>query len=194
VSETGPGPDTAASDAAMTALVKEAGSKSGLLWVRPAPDRAWPAWHVWLDGAAYVVSGPGEQQLPDLAGDVELVLRSKDTWARLVTVRAHATTVEPTAPDWAEVAAALKGKRLNAPDPDQLLDRWAAANTITRLDLGRALESPGSYDESSGAAAPAPTEATTVSWAPWHLRGRKNTRRNARKQRRQADRDSAERS
>ena len=43
------------------------------------------------------------------------------------------------------------------------------------------VESPGSYDESSGAAAPPPTEATTATWAPWHLRGRRRTRRNARK-------------
>jgi hypothetical protein len=176
-----------------TALVAEAAAKSELLWVRPSPgsarppgpagpaERAWPAWHIWTGGAAYVVSGPGEQQLPPLAGEVEVILRSKDTWARLVTVRAVAATVGPLDPDWAEIAAALKAKRLNAPDPDVLLARWAAANTITRLTLGAVVEGPGSYDESSGATAPVPTEATTASWAPWHLRGRKNTRRDRRK-------------
>jgi hypothetical protein len=182
VSETGPGPDTAAPDAAMTALVKEAGSKSGLLWVRPAPDRAWPAWHVWLDGAAYVVSGPGEQELPPLDGPVDLVLRSKDTWARLLTLRATATTVTPEDADWDDVTAALKAARLNAPDPEHLVERWARSNTVTRLaPTGGVLEAPERYDESSGAAAPPPTPATTSGWAPWHLRGRRRTRRQARK-------------
>jgi hypothetical protein len=166
------------------ALVAEAAAKSDLLWVRPGVSdptgptnragRAWPAWHVWHEGAAYVVSGPGEQQLPALAGEVEVVLRSKDTWARLVTVRGTATTVLPEDADWAEVASALKAKRLNAPDPDRLLERWAAANTITRLALaGGLVERPGQYDEHSGAAPPPPTDATTVHWAPWHLRGRR---------------------
>jgi hypothetical protein len=166
----------------MTALVNEAGSKSSLLWVRPAPGRAWPAWYVWRDGSAYVVSGPGEQQLPPLAGPVDLILRSKDTWARLLTLRAEATTIAPDDPAWAELAGALKTERLNAPDPNHLLDRWAAANTITRITpVGGVLESPGGYDEGSGAAPPAPTEATTVSWAPWHVGGRRSTRRNARR-------------
>jgi hypothetical protein len=185
VSETGPatGEVPAGADyAGMTALVGEAASKSSLLWVRPTPERAWPAWYIWRDPSAYVVSGPGEQQLPPLAGPVDLILRSKDTWARLLTLRASATTVAPDDPDWPEIAAALKLDRLNAPDPDGLLARWAATNTITRLTpQGGVVERPGSYDESSGAAAPPPTEATTASWAPWHLRGRRRTRRNARK-------------
>ena len=160
----------------MTALVAEAASKSSLLWVRPTPERAWPAWYVWREPSAYVVSGPGEQQLPALAGDVDLILRSKDTWARLLTLRAVATTVAPDDPDWPEIATALKAERLNAPDPDGLLDRWAAAATITRITpTGGVVESPGSYDDSSGAAAPPPSEATTTRWAPWHVGGRRTT-------------------
>jgi hypothetical protein len=168
------------------ALVAEAATKSDLLWVRPnSGERAWPAWHVWHDGAAYVVSGPGEQDLPALVGDVEVILRSRDTYARLVTVRGTATTVPPEDPGWAGAATALKAKRLNAPDPEQMLDRWAANNTVTRLSLdGGLVEGPGRYDGGSHAAPPPPTEATTVHWAPWHLRGRRSTRRAARKARR----------
>jgi hypothetical protein len=172
----------AGGDLALSALVAEAAAKSSLLWVAPTPERAWPAWHIWLDGAAYVVSGPGEQELPPLAGEVEVTLRSKDTWARVLRVTATATTVDPAAPEWRDVALALKGSRLNAPDPDGLLDRWAAGNTITRLSLrGAVNESPGHYDESSGAAAPPPSEAATRDWAPWHVGGRRKTRRNARR-------------
>jgi hypothetical protein len=185
VSEAGPTPDVApdpAPDGDLSALVAEAGAKSDLLWVRVPGGRAWPAWHIWREGSAYVVSGPAEQPLPPLVGDVEVILRSKDTWARLLTLRAVALTLTPDDEDWPEIAAALKASRLNAPDPDHLLDRWAAANTVTRLTPGGvALESPGSYDDSSGAAPPAPTEATTTRWAPWHLRGRRNTRRNNRR-------------
>ena len=47
-----------------SALLNEAMAKSGLLWIEVADDRTWPAWHVWDDGAALVVSGPGEQPLP----------------------------------------------------------------------------------------------------------------------------------
>lgn len=192
MSETGPGSPGRPDDAVMTALVNEAGAKSSLLWVRPAPGRAWPAWYVWLDGSAYVVSGPGEQQLPPLSGEVDVVLRSKDTWARLLTLRAIAAPVTPDDPQWTEVTTALKAARLNAPDPDRLVDRWAEAGAVTRLTpTGGVVEQPGGYDESSGAAAPPPTDATTSGWAPWHLRGRRTTRRNARRAaRREADRNS----
>lgn len=182
MSETGPGAQGVADDAAMTALVTEAAAKSSLLWVRPAPGRAWAAWYVWLDGAAYLVSGPGEQQLPPLTGAVDVILRSRDTWARLLTLRATATAVTPDDPAWPAVTTALKAQRLNAPDPDRLIQRWAESNAITRLTpTGGVVEQPGQYDDSSGAAAPPPTEATTSGWAPWHVRGRRNTRRNARR-------------
>ncbi|NUR81549.1 MAG: hypothetical protein HOQ21_14025, partial [Dermatophilaceae bacterium] len=35
-----------------SALLNEAMSKSGLLWIEVSDDRTWPAWHVWDDGAA----------------------------------------------------------------------------------------------------------------------------------------------
>ena len=76
------------SAAAVAALLGEAMTKSGLLWIDVAGDRAWPAWHVWDDGAAYVVSGPGEQPLPWLPEEVRIILRSKDTGGRLLTLRA----------------------------------------------------------------------------------------------------------
>ena len=78
------------------ALLAEAATKSGLLWVDVPGDRAWPAWHVWVDGAAYVVSGPGEQALPELPESVVLVLRSKDTGGRLLTgCRPRASRSDP---------------------------------------------------------------------------------------------------
>ena len=48
----------------VTALFAEAATKSGLMWVQPPGDRAWPFWHAWAGDTVYAVSGPGEQTLP----------------------------------------------------------------------------------------------------------------------------------
>ena len=102
----------------LSALLSEAGKKSGLLWIDVPGDRAWPAWHAWLDGTAYVVTGPGEQTLPTLPADVALTFRSKDSGGLLVTVPAHATMVTTDDPRWDDATTALKASRLNAPAGD----------------------------------------------------------------------------
>lgn len=161
----------------ISALVAEAANKSGLLWIDIPGDRAWPAWHVWVEGTAYVLSGPGEQTLPSLPEQVTVILRSKDTGGRLVSVRAHTSTLTPDDERWEAVTAALKTSRLNSPAGDTVA-RWAAEATVTALvPDGDPVEAPGSYDSGSHAAAPAPTPATTRTWHPWHLKGRPRRRR-----------------
>lgn len=161
------------------ALVAEAMAKSGLLWVDVPGDRAWPAWHVWVAGTAYVVNGPGEQTLPWLPERVELVLRSKDTGGRLLRVGARAEVVTPEDPRWEPATAALKAARLNA--VGDVVARWAAEATVTALiPEGGLLEGPGNYPDSSGAAPPPPATATTRTWSPWHWRGRPQVRRRRR--------------
>lgn len=114
-------PQSATAAASATALLGEAMAKSGLLWIEVADDRTWPAWHVWDDGAALVVSGPGEQPLPWLPKEVRVILRSKDTGGRLLTVRAHVHVLEPGTPEWQRAAepaprvAAQLGRRLADP-------------------------------------------------------------------------------
>ena len=165
----------------LNALLSEAGKKSGLLWIDIPGDRAWPAWHVWLDGAAYVLTGPGEQSLPVLPADVAVTFRSKSTGGRLVTVPAQAAVVTPSDSRWEEVSVALKGSRLNAPAGDTIA-RWATEATIYALTPhGDALQGPGSYSQESGAAQPAATPATTRTWHPWHLNGRPKWRRGTRR-------------
>jgi hypothetical protein len=155
----------------VVALLGEAMTKSGLLWIDVAGDRAWPAWHVWDDGAAYVVSGPGEQPLPWLPEEVRLILRSKDTGGRLLTLRAHTHVLEPGTPEWVTAAELLRASRLNAVDDS--LTRWADACTLTALvPFDAPLEAPGAYAADDARAAPARTAATTTSWRPWHWRGR----------------------
>jgi hypothetical protein len=164
----------------LSVLLSEAGKKSGLLWIDIPGDRAWPAWHVWLDGTGYVVTGPGEQHLPWLPTDVAVTFRSKDKGGRLVSVAAHATVVKPDDEAWEAATAALKASRLNSPAGDTVA-RWAAEATVYALTpYGDALQSPGSYSQESGAATPAPTGATTLRWHPWHIKGRPKWRRGTR--------------
>jgi hypothetical protein len=164
----------------LNALLAEAGKKSGMLWIDIPGDRARPAWHVWLDGTAYVVTGPGEQSLPVLPMDLAVTFRGKASGGRLVTVRARAAAVTPEDERWEAATTALKASRLNAPAGD-IIARWASEATVYALTPhGDALQGPGSYSQLSGAAPPAPTPATTRTWYPWHLKGRPKWRRGTR--------------
>jgi hypothetical protein len=165
----------------LAALINEAMNKSDLMWIDVTDDRVWPAWHVWDDGTAYVVSGPGEQPLPWLPKEVRLILRSKDTGGRLLTIRAKTEIIYPGMPEWDHAAALLKAERLNAPDDS--VTRWAEHGTITALvPFGAPLESPGDYSAADLRAVPARTTATTTAWRPWHWGGRKGRKdRNGRR-------------
>ncbi|MBB5627536.1 hypothetical protein BJ981_003235 [Sphaerisporangium krabiense] len=117
-------------------LIEEAAKKSGVLWISlPAGDRL--AWHVWHDGAVYVVTGGGEQALPGLvdAARVTVTLRSKDNGARLVAFEAAVRVVDQSSPSEGDAGAiaALAKERLNAPDAAGLTSRWAAGSSVVRL-------------------------------------------------------------
>lgn len=142
------------------ALVEEAAKKSGLIWVRgTGPDRG--LWHAWLDGAAHVLGdGPGEQPFPGLSdgGTAEVTVRSKDKGGRLVSWTASVTELAPSSQAWEAAVAELKGKRLNAPDSEQMTARWARECRLLRLEPVAVVtqEPTGSL-----AAAPLPSPATT---------------------------------
>ncbi|MET9510291.1 hypothetical protein ABZX62_17840 [Streptomyces flavidovirens] len=142
------------------ALVEEATKKSGLIWVRgTGPARS--LWHVWHDGAAYVVGdGPGEQPFPGLAdgADAEVTVRSKDKGGRLVTWAAAVTEHPPGTEAWEAAVAELKGKRLNAPDAEQMTERWARECRVLRLEPQSVTTD---LPDGSLAAKPLPTSATT---------------------------------
>ncbi|WP_406399828.1 hypothetical protein OH805_12295 [Streptomyces sp. NBC_00879] len=142
------------------ALVEEATKKSGLIWVRGGgPARA--LWHVWHEGAAHVVGdGPGEQPLPELANGAtaEVTVRSKDKGGRLIAWTATVSELEPHSEAWESAVAELKGKRLNAPDAEQMKERWARECRVLRLEPQ---DAKTDFPSGSGAAAPLPTTATT---------------------------------
>jgi hypothetical protein len=169
-------PPAAAPPVNVTALFAEAASKSAVMWVQAPGDRPWPFWHAWADGTVYAVSGPGEQPLPWLPEEADLVLRSKDTGGRLLAVRATVREIGPQDPQWGPATEALKASRLNA--TDDLEARWRTDCTVRAFrPFGAPLEAPGSYRHTSGAAPAPPTPATTTHWRPWHWRGRPRRRR-----------------
>nr|WP_245967082.1 hypothetical protein [Sphaerisporangium album] len=115
-------------------LIEEGAKKSSVLWVSlPGGDRL--AWHVWHDGAVYVVTGGGEQELPGLveASRVTVTLRSKDNGARLIAFEADVRVVDQASPSEAGAVAALAKERLNAVDSAGLTARWAARSSVVRL-------------------------------------------------------------
>lgn len=172
-------PDLAPRQVNLSALLTEAASKSGVIWVEVPAGRAHAVWHEWQDGAFHVVSGPGEQHLPWLPDEVTVALRSKDTGARLLRVHARVERLDPGTPDYDATAELLRGGRLNA--TGDVLARWAADCTIHRL---RPYGSPtDSFDAPTGdpeRSAPPGGAGTTATWRPWHLRGRPQRRRRQR--------------
>lgn len=179
--ETARGPAAAPSTepAAPPRLFAQAASTSKILWITVPDGRTWPAWHVWVEDALYVVSGPGEQHLPALAEQVEVTLRSKDTGGRLLRATARAERVTPDDERWGPATTALRAGRLNAPAGDTV-QRWSEEDTVTALVPVQVLQEPGRYDDRSGAAPPVASPATTDSWLPWHARGRPKRRRRLR--------------
>ena len=98
--------------------------KSGVLWLAGSP-----LWHVWHDGAAYVVGGGLEQPLPDCRRGVVQV-PTKDG---PVAWTADVEPVPVGSALWDEVVPLLHAKRLNAPDGDQQPARWAGESQVLRL-------------------------------------------------------------
>ncbi len=115
-------------------LVSDLAKKSGLLWIA-ARDHTYPVWHEWVDDAVCVVGGGGEQPLPEVqdADIVLLLLRSKSNRHLVATVEAAVETVRPDTPDWEPVTSALKAGRLNLPDSDGAIERWARESRVLRL-------------------------------------------------------------
>lgn len=109
-------------------LVAEATRRSGVVWVGGAL-----LWHVWHDGAMYVVGGGPEQDLPVGAGARTVVtVRSKAAQAGVVVEwAASVDAVASGTPLWDEVLPLLAAERLNAEAGRS--QRWAAECTVLRF-------------------------------------------------------------
>ena len=163
----------------LTTLVAEAMKRTALVWLTyPGTDRAWPVWHVWHEGSAYVVCGGPEQPLPgiDQVAQAVVTARAKDSRERLISWVADVAIETPGTESWQAPAELLKADRLNAPQSSELTRVWAAESTIVRLvPTGEVTEFPGAYPDESLAAAPVRSPATTSTKPPWvvHRRARR---------------------
>jgi hypothetical protein len=127
-------PATAAEETLRKALQK--GTIAWLTVPQPGGARHTQAvWFVFTDGKVYVLSGPGEQEVPHLAeaDEVEITARSKDLRSRVSNVPATARVVLPDDPLFEQVARSGLGRRLNLPDGDGALARWRATCTLVEL-------------------------------------------------------------
>ena len=150
------------------ALIEEAAKKAAVAWLSVAGGPDYLVWTVWLGGAFFVVSGPGEQAAPGLAGAerVQVTLRG-DHGGRVVTFPATVSTVDSADAAWAEFVPQLAAKRLNgAGSGEQLAQRWAGANAVSRLEPVAEVEP---RPDGSLAAPPRPTAATRLPKRPFRL-------------------------
>ena len=174
-------------DAAATdALIEDAMKKSGLVWVvavgaTTADGREQPVWHVWHDGAVYVLTGGLEQPVPggiDLLADDEssrarVTARGKGPSGRVLTVETTVEKVAAGSEEWEALVPSLVSGRLNLPDGEDAPRRWATECTLWRLrPTGTIVETAAEPDTASHAAPPPPTRARSRVPRPLHLRGR----------------------
>jgi hypothetical protein len=153
-------------------LVDEAMKKAAVAWIAADGNPPVALWCLPLDGALYVVSGPGEQTAPGLAhaGEATVSLRG-DHGGRVVTWTAVVTQVDPRSEEWATIAPQLAGKRLNATGTaDEVAARWARDCTLNRLNpVGDPVEAAGTQDGPSEAARPRETPASRRTRNPFRL-------------------------
>ncbi|WP_129840693.1 hypothetical protein [Streptomyces sp. RFCAC02] len=166
------------------ALVEEAARKSALVWVRgPADAPARALWHVWHDGAVWIVGGPDEQPLDGLGlaagARATVTCRSKDKGGRLVVWPAEVTEPEPGGDAWSAAVAELAGKRLNGRDSaDATAARWRTSCRVLRLaPAGAPEQRPGAMPDGPQAAPPRPSPALTRTPVPSGLPVRRRRRR-----------------
>ena len=171
-----PEPGQTRPDPGRLALIAEATKRAGLIWITvpdeavadgtggTVPARPRAVWHVWRD-AAYVLTGPGEQDVPGL-GDAPLVtveVASKDTGGLLVRWAARVSRVEPGSAEWSAIIGALLAGRLNEPESpgtSSPAERWARTATVYRL-------SPDENAETGTPVTPAPFDAGPAGTAPF---------------------------
>lgn len=119
-----------------SAVVDEAIKKAAIAWVAVGDGPSLGLWCMALDGSLIVVSGPGEQSAPGLAGANRAGVRLRgDNGGLIVIVDAVVERLRPGTPEWDEVAPQLANKRLNATGTaEEMVARWAGTGcAVVRL-------------------------------------------------------------
>ncbi|MGH2663711.1 MAG: hypothetical protein ACRDH8_13105 [Actinomycetota bacterium] len=131
---------------APTALPKEvedAIKKSDVLWVgeeRNGRDRAVPVWFAYNQGRIYILHTDdreaGEQQIPGLPDAVELVVVTRHKYRETRAGRFHAAVrlIEPTSPEFDQLAGMLADRRRDRHGPpEEAIKRWKSSCVIAEL-------------------------------------------------------------
>jgi hypothetical protein len=164
--------DDEAPPTASRLLVDEAMKKAAVAWVAVAAGPALALWCVPLDGALYVVSGPGEQSAPGLAGATAATVTLRgDHGGQIVTWTAEVTRVMPGSEPWAATAPLVAAKRLNAPrNATALVERWSSECALNRLaPAAGPLAAGDALPDGSLAAPPRETPAVRQTRKPFRL-------------------------
>ncbi|WP_433531169.1 hypothetical protein ACQPYA_03395 [Micromonospora sp. CA-263727] len=163
---------TEAAEPNSTPLVDEAMKKAAVAWVSVAGGRSLALWCVPLEGALFVVSGPGEQAAPGLAeaDEAQVTLRG-DHGGRIVTWPARVTRVVPGTDEWDTLAPLVGAKRLNAPGPTaDLVARWAADGcALVRLAAAAKAVQGAELPTGSLAEPPRPAPVVRATRKPFRL-------------------------
>lgn len=149
-------------------LIDEAMRKAPIAWLTVGDGPAYGVWCLGVDGALYVVSGPGEQPAPGLAEAAEALVSVRgDHGGRIATWPAAVARVWPGTDEWDTVAPQLAAKRLNASgSAEALLERWAAECAVFRLVPAA---EPLAMSDDSFAAPPLETPAARRTRKPFRL-------------------------
>jgi len=176
--------DTVMKSAGVVWLSAEPAADSG--GIRPAdpiPPTTGPVWHVWSDGACYLLTGPGEQPLPGIvAGGRCTVTARNAAGGRAITWAATVEALDPSGTQWQAVAPKLAAGRLNGGDPVVVVPTWPGRLTVLRLrPTGEQASAQTGLPDDSHAAAPLPSPATTPYRMPSRITRRWRRRRMARR-------------
>jgi hypothetical protein len=162
-------------------LVDEAMKKAAVAWLTvPDVGPAYAVWCVWIDGALYLVTGPGEQAAPGLAEAAEVCVTARgDHGGRIVTWPATVSRLTFGTDEWEAIAPQLAGKRLNSTGTtEQIVTRWGAECVVSRLaPAGAPTEAGPTLPAASLAAPPPPTPATRATRRPFRLHRVRRPRR-----------------
>ncbi len=113
--------------------------KSAIIWLTiPQPVGSQvtkPAWFVLDDGKVFVLTGPGEQDLTNIASadKVTIHTRSKGVQAEVASVPATVRVVDNDSDEFARIAEQGLGTRLNLADGHDAAERWRRTCTMVEL-------------------------------------------------------------
>lgn len=133
-------PESIRSGGVIDEAMKKSFQKGALLWLTiPQKDGSVAhrgTWYVFDADSIYVIfGGEGEQQLPNLEAceAVDVHIKSKDIHATIATVEADVTLVDNDSDEFAKIATAALGERLNAPDGRAAAERWRETCRMAKL-------------------------------------------------------------